>query len=196
MLSAWGKSKKSFNRNSFNGLRLLLLLLITLRFLTVNNSYKNNTDPPSSNIDETDVFVQIEGDIKYPGVYSFRHHTDLNELITRGGGLNSKTVYKEAFNNISLESGNNVKISIDGGKPNIAVQEMTAFHKLTLGIPLSINRESEVGFTSLPGIGPVLAGEIVSKRERIGGFKKVNELLNVQGMGERKYSKIRSFIKE
>ena len=95
-----------------------------------------------------------------------------------------------------MESGDNVIISIDGGKPNIAVQEMTAFHKLTLGIPLSINRESEVGFTSLPGIGPILAGAIVSERKKIGGFKKVKELLNVQGMGERKYGKIRSFITE
>ena len=83
-----------------------------------------------------------------------------------------------------------------GKEADISVQEMTAFQKITLGIPVSINRESEVGLTSLPGIGPVLAGAIVRKRMKIGGFNKVKELLNVQGMGERKYGRIVYYITE
>ena len=42
---------------------------------------------------------------------------------------------------------------------------MSAFHKVTLGIPLSINRESVEGLTAIPGIGNSLA--LTIEKERI-----------------------------
>jgi competence protein ComEA len=178
--------------NRFSGLILLLLLLSILRFL--DNYYNDNGSQEEP--DEMNVFVEIEGDIRYPGVYSFKQNTDLKRLISMGGGLNSESINPDAINNISLESGKKVSISINNGEPDVSIQEMTAFHKLTLEIPISINHESEEGLTSLPGIGPRLASAIVSERKKRGGFKKMKELMNVRGMGEKKYNKIMSYITE
>jgi competence protein ComEA len=56
---------------------------------------------------------------------------------------------------------------------------------------LSINEESWVGLTAVRGIGPVLARSIVFEREKRGGFTRLDEILNVQGIGSKLYRKIR-----
>ena len=178
--------------NRFSGFILLLLLLTIIRF--INNDGKMNGSKEEH--DEMNDFVEIKGDVRYPGVYSFKQDMVLSQLIAMEGGLNSDSINPNAINDISLESGKIVKISIDGGEPEASIQEMPAFQKLTLGIPLSINNESEDGLTSLPGIGPSLANAIVSERKRRGGFKKVKELMNVHGIGEGKYSKLAPYISE
>ncbi|NLW44381.1 MAG: ComEA family DNA-binding protein [Syntrophomonadaceae bacterium] len=46
----------------------------------------------------------------------------------------------------------------------------------------------------LPGIGPALAQRIVNYRERSGGFRAVEELLEVSGIGEKKYAEIKDLV--
>lgn len=44
---------------------------------------------------------------------------------------------------------------------------------------------------TLPGIGPVLAKNIVEFREKNGKFARIEEILNVKGMGEKKFQAIK-----
>ncbi len=66
--------------------------------------------------------------------------------------------------------------------------------KLTLRMPLSLNRESEQGLSAIPGIGFGLAGSIVEERERRGGFKTVEEITAVRGIGPALYRKIKPHL--
>lgn len=43
---------------------------------------------------------------------------------------------------------------------------------------------------ALPGIGPVLAGRILAERRRMGGFRRVEDLLAVPGIGPRLYERL------
>ena len=72
---------------------------------------------------------------------------------------------------------------------------MSAFYKFTLGIPLSLNEESEEGLTAIPGIGPGLAGVIVNERNKRGGFKDLDEIKTIYGIGEKVYKKIAPYIR-
>jgi DNA uptake protein ComE-like DNA-binding protein len=73
--------------------------------------------------------------------------------------------------------------------------EMTAFQKITLGIPIDINKESVNGLTAIPGIGKSLARTIRDGRVKRNGYKDINELRTLPGIGEKLFSKIAPYIK-
>ena len=56
--------------------------------------------------------------------------------------------------------------------------------------PVNINTATAQQLDDLPGIGPVLAQRIVDYRTAHGGFKAVEELLNVSGIGNAKLMEI------
>ncbi|HUD72008.1 MAG TPA: helix-hairpin-helix domain-containing protein [Dongiaceae bacterium] len=58
-------------------------------------------------------------------------------------------------------------------------------------VKININTASAEELTALPGIGPSYAQRIVEHREKNGPFKKVEDLLNVRGIGEKTFEKIR-----
>jgi len=57
-----------------------------------------------------------------------------------------------------------------------------------------INKAAPAQLERLPGIGPVLAYDIVLYRDNIGGFKDIEELKNVKGIGNKKFDKIKDLI--
>ena len=59
---------------------------------------------------------------------------------------------------------------------------------------VNLNTATVDELTSLPGIGPSYAKRIVEFREKNGPFKKVEDLLNVQGIGEKTLEKIRDRV--
>ena len=64
----------------------------------------------------------------------------------------------------------------------------------TVSFPININTADTEEFTYLPGIGQVLAGRIVAYREEIGSFTSVEELLNVEGIGKKRFEDIYDLI--
>ncbi|MCI0568296.1 MAG: helix-hairpin-helix domain-containing protein [Acidobacteria bacterium] len=59
---------------------------------------------------------------------------------------------------------------------------------------VNLNTATAEDLTSLPGIGPSYAKRIVDYREKNGPFKRVEDLLNVQGIGEKTLEKIRDRV--
>jgi competence protein ComEA len=57
---------------------------------------------------------------------------------------------------------------------------------------VNINTASASEFEALPGIGPKMANRIVEYRQKNGPFKKVEELMNVRGLGEKNFLKLKA----
>jgi competence ComEA-like helix-hairpin-helix protein len=72
--------------------------------------------------------------------------------------------------------------------------KMSSFQRLTLGIPISVNTDTALGLTAVPGIGPKTAAAIVRARERTGGFTRLNELLSIRGISASLYGKISPYL--
>ena len=60
--------------------------------------------------------------------------------------------------------------------------------------PININTATAEELTQLPRIGEVTAARIVQWREDNGPFASTEELMNVQGIGERVYERIRPHV--
>ncbi len=59
---------------------------------------------------------------------------------------------------------------------------------------IDINTADEKLLETLPGIGEVKAREIVEARTKMGGFKSIGDLLNIEGVGEKTFEKIKNMI--
>lgn len=46
----------------------------------------------------------------------------------------------------------------------------------------------------IPGVGEKIAGRIISYRETYGGFKNIEEIMNIKGVGEKLFEKIKDYI--
>ena len=69
-----------------------------------------------------------------------------------------------------------------------------AAERLVMGIPLDITAISEEDLDRVPGIGPALARRIVRYRQKNGGSMTVQDLLLVEGIGEKKFKALRKFF--
>jgi competence protein ComEA len=63
--------------------------------------------------------------------------------------------------------------------------------KVAVATTVNINTASAAELESLPGVGARTAQRIVEYRQKNGSFKKIEELMNVQGIGEKSFLKIK-----
>ena len=61
--------------------------------------------------------------------------------------------------------------------------------------PIDINKATAVELTAIPGVGDVIAQRIVDFRDKQGPFRRVEDLLKIQGIGEKSFQKIRPHVK-
>ena len=61
--------------------------------------------------------------------------------------------------------------------------------------PVSVNQAGKEMFTAIPGIGPGISAEIIALRTRKGSFSRLEELLEVKGIGPRKFAELRKYCR-
>jgi competence protein ComEA len=61
-------------------------------------------------------------------------------------------------------------------------------------LALNLNTATPKQLEALPGIGPVLAKRIVEFREKKGGYRRIEELLAVPGISEKKWQVLRDYL--
>ena len=72
------------------------------------------------------------------------------------------------------------------------IQEQAGEAKASPVTVVNINTAPTEQLERLPGVGPKTAARIVEYRQKNGGFKKVEELMNVRGIGEKAFLKMKN----
>lgn len=60
--------------------------------------------------------------------------------------------------------------------------------------PLNLNTATQAQLETLPGIGASTATRILEYRQKNGGFKKIEDLMNVRGVGEKSFLKLKPLV--
>jgi competence ComEA-like helix-hairpin-helix protein len=167
---------------------LLLLGILTLKF------YYPPSPPPSEGFVK-EVVVEVSGEVLNPGIYLFQNPSTLREAIERAGGLKETALFDTPSSSKFLETGTLLIVGKESSKEiHVKIERMASNKLLAFSIPLDLNRVSIEDLCLIPGIGESLAQKIITYRERRRGFRSVEELKNVNGIGEKKYQSFKRYF--
>ncbi len=130
------------------------------------------------------VIVDMIGPVRHPGIVKLPSGSRVSDAIAAAGGLaRGKTVINLAR---TLVDGEQIDVS---AKPNSdqSGQGSTSGTSGAAGpskAKVDINNASTVELETLPRIGPVTAQKIIDYRQSNGGFRSVDQLREVPGIGE------------
>jgi competence protein ComEA len=167
---------------------LAIFMLATLYF----RFYHHPSAPPSEE-SVREFVVEVSGEVQNPGIIIFQNPPTLKEAVEKAEGLKGGALFETAASSETLETGTLITVVKEKGI-KIRLGRMQASKLLTFSIALDINRVSAEDLCLIPGIGESLAREIVVYRERRRGFRSVEELRNVKGIGEKKWRTLKPFV--
>lgn len=144
--------------------------------------------PVLSTSDTDTIIIEVVEENGVSGVFFVKPGTSVKQLFSQVQ-LN-KIIKKD----IQLQNGMKVRLIPEGDHQNIVVERMDAPKRLALGLPLDINLAGEDDLMLIPGVGDVLSVKIVEGREKIGRFEKLEQLMDIKGIKEKKLSKLRPYL--
>jgi competence protein ComEA len=152
-----------------------------------------STDKNSS--DNEFIYVDVEGAVQRPGVYSLKRGSRIYEAIGLAGGLNDDASTKSINQAEVLEDGSRIYISTINEYEACSGEDQKdgASSGSDEGI-ININTASKDELMTLPGIGESKADSIIKYREKQ-NFNKPSDLMQISGIKEGVFNKIKDRIK-
>jgi len=142
-----------------------------------------SASPAEVKIQKPSIYVHIVGQVHYPGIYSLEVGSRLIDAIVASGGFLPKADQASVNLARQLSDGEQIFVLAVGQ----TVSDFSGSIASGSGL-ISVNRASQAELESLPGVGPALAGRIIDWRSANGGFKKLEDLKNVGGIGDKLFS--------
>lgn len=184
------------------GWKLAFVVIVTL--FSVGLILYLVRDPPGEAIElrapptPLPILVHVSGGILVEGVYSLPIGSRVMDVIDAAGGFTSEANPNGLNLAAYLEDGEHVIVPTKVDETELykgSDREIQDGSESSNSDDLiNINTASQKELETLPGIGPVLAQEIIAYREVNGLFQNIEELLEVKGIAYVKYDQIRELI--
>ena len=97
-------------------------------------------------------------------------------------------------NNLRLRTGMKIVIDSVSGNKDIVVTKMPAADRLSVGLPIDINKATEDDLISIKGIGQATAQKILALRKKLIRFRNIKQLMEIKGIKEKKLAKIQKYL--
>ena len=130
------------------------------------------------------ICVYICGRVMNPGVYELKEDSRICDVILLAGGV---------LEDADIDAVNQAEKITDGQKIYIPYlgEQIT---EMTNGGLININTADISALTALPGIGESRAKDIVAYRNSVGNFSRIEDIMNVNGIKEAAFNKIKDYI--
>lgn len=138
------------------------------------------------------VTVDVAGKVRRPGIVVLDQGARVTDAVKAAGG--AKPGVDLASINLArlLVDGEQIVVGAPGGPAGAAgaAAPGSGSGAVPAGAPVNLNLATQAELEALPDVGPVTAQAIIGWREERGGFTNVDELLEVDGIGEKTLAKI------
>lgn len=141
--------------------------------------------------------VDVKGAVEKPGLYTLEVGSRVNDAVEAAGGLTSQADPKSI--NLAQKLSDEAVIYVASKDENISVvasttasSAMSQEEKNTSLV--NLNTATEADLQTISGIGAKRAADIIAYREANGGFKSVDDLNNVSGIGDKTMESIRPYV--
>ena len=198
---------KNFDKKLLISLILLLVIIaIAIYFITKDlnkesfnvSDFIENTVSPSIPEESKQIAIHIDGEVASPGIKYLETGARISDAIEASGGGTSLVDFSKINLAYVLKDGQKVHVpsiyepidtatvSNDAGE-NVIIQNSSSNM-------VNINTATQAELETLPGVGASTALKIINYRNQNGNFKKIEDLMNVSGIGEAKFSTMKDHI--
>ena len=120
--------------------------------------------------------VEIKGEVENPGVYTLKNGSTINDLFVLAIPKDDSDISAYSLQNVLYN------------------KQLIIINKQKQEELISINTATLKQLCTLPGIGETIAQRIIDYREYVGSFLKIEDLMQVKGIGQNKFNKIKQYI--
>ncbi|MET8692978.1 ComEA family DNA-binding protein [Streptomyces bauhiniae] len=141
------------------------------------------------------IVVDVSGKVRDPGIRRLPSGSRVADALKAAGGVRPG-VREEGLNRARfLVDGEQIVVGASGAPPPVGVGAgAVAPAGGGPSAPVSLGTATVEQLDTLPGVGPVLAQRIIDYRTQHGGFRSVDELRQVDGIGDRRFSDLRARV--
>lgn len=144
-----------------------------------------------------EIVVDVSGKVREPGIHRLPAGARVADALRAAGGVRPGT---------DTDGLNRARFLVDGEQVVVggpAAPQAAGGPGAPAGpvpgagpaAPVSLNTATVEQLDTLPGVGPVLAQHIVDYRTQHGGYRSVDELREVNGIGERRFADLRNLVR-
>ncbi len=192
---------------------IISALLITFSWKLYSKEKESITIVPTADMGESDIreekelidkkicIVHISGAVNQPGVYQLTEGERIIDAVKMAGGEMEKANVDAVNLAAHLYDGQKIVIPFisenkgDEVNQNALANEEVRQHDYSLNSSLlNLNAVTSNQLETLPGIGPALAERILAYRKNHGLFRNIEDIMNVSGIGEKRFESIKEYI--
>lgn len=177
----------------------------------------------NSNIINTMATVHVTGAVNKPGMYKVPVGMRLVDILSKAGGLKKDAFISDLNLTDVISDGTSIHIAtkkevekitqttkvdtpnsgnvrpVKSGNGNFKVksknQKSKSNHKkVSSNLLVNLNTANIEQLSTLPGVGEKLAESIINYRSKKGKFKAINELMNIERVGNKKFNKMKNKV--
>ncbi|WP_435280575.1 helix-hairpin-helix domain-containing protein [Streptomyces koelreuteriae] len=150
-----------------------------------------------------EIVVDVGGKVREPGIHRLPSGSRVADALRAAGGVKPGTNTDGLNRARFLVDGEQVVVGGPapvggtgaGGTAAGGAPAGAAAGGAMPAAPVSLNTATADQLDTLPGVGPVLAQHIIDYRTRHGGFRSVDELREVNGIGDRRFADLRNLVR-
>lgn len=148
--------------------------------------------------DEKEVVVDVAGAVARPGLVHLRSGARVAEAVAAAGGATAEADLPALNQARVVTDGEQVRVPRVGEPPPpppAPAGPGRAAGPGAAGGPVDLNRATPAELDALPGVGPATAAAIITWRDENGGFRRVEDLLEVPGIGPARLERLRPHVR-
>ena len=166
-----------------------------------------SSSAPSSLASPQEIVVYVCGAVRRPGVYHLAPGARVADLLAAAGGAGPKAALQAVNLAAKLLDGQQVVVPVRGAAGSLVAAAGSAAGSATdaagaagapgtgaPAAPVDLNTATLEQLDALPGVGPATAQKIIDYRTANGGFKSVDDLKNVSGIGDAKFATLQPLV--
>lgn len=163
-----------------------------------NSEIKNAEEEKNLKVTNKDITVYISGAVKNPGIVTLNSGERLAAAVDKVGGttenadlnkVNLAIKIEDEMHYIIPEIGEEINYTSENINDDIISKDIA-----NNSFKININTATIEELDTLPGVGEATANKILNHRKENGNFKSIEEIKNVNGIGDKKFENIRELI--
>jgi len=172
---------------------ILVIAVLSYVVVSLHTKYQSPvTELPFSNKRSGSLIVKLTGNTDRKGIYYLPEGAKLSDLLRRAE-VSKTTISKVEKRDLDLALKSGMVVFIDESG-SLTLGNMAAGDKIALDLPIDINKVTVEDLILVPGIGERLALQIVTVRERSGGFMSLADLKTVKGIKGKKFDALKRYF--